>query len=308
MNDLHKAYTALGLEPGAPFEPVKRRYRRLALVWHPDRMTNADAKRDAEEELKRINNNYEKLRKHFESEHRSGPSCRCQPAAAGPPPHNAHQSSNQNANSQSGAHADRKWQEEQAARKRAEEQQRQAAEAEAARKAPEEARQRDQERQRKEAAEAAARRAAEAAQRAQEKQRAAEEAVKSESTRKEEVLRWKCSRLIGVAFIGLIAYCWLGCAARDVTHEIGRQWDNFQSWLNHKQQSPPVDPSTPQIQPVQPYVPPYERVPVSNGTSFRQMIEDAVQRREELRRNQTMPDQSEPTWPFAPPAPPPDSQ
>ena len=53
MNELHKAYHALGMEPGAQFEIVKRRYRRLALVWHPDRMTNAEAKREAEEERAR---------------------------------------------------------------------------------------------------------------------------------------------------------------------------------------------------------------------------------------------------------------
>jgi len=294
MNELHKAYTVLGLEPGAPFETVKRRYRRLALVWHPDRMTNADAKREAEEELKKINNNYEKLRKHFEADHRSGPSCRCQPAAAGPPPNNTHQSAgNQKTNSQSGSsHTDKKWQEEQAARKRAEEQQRQAAEAEAARKAAEEARKRDEERIKKAAAEEAARRAAEAAQQAQEKQRATEDALKGESVRKEEALRWKCARLIGIAFIGLVAYCWLGCTARDITHEIGKQWENFQEWLSPKQQSPPVDPpSQPQVQPVQPYlpppyVPPYERPPVSNPTSFRQLVEEVAQQREAEERQQ----------------------
>jgi len=56
MNELHKAYQALGLEPGAALDIIKRRYRRLALVWHPDRMSSADAKREAEEELKKINN------------------------------------------------------------------------------------------------------------------------------------------------------------------------------------------------------------------------------------------------------------
>jgi curved DNA-binding protein CbpA len=81
MNELHKAYQALGLEPGALFETIKRRYRRLALVWHPDRMTNPEAKREAEEELKKINNMFERLKKHFETEHTSGPGCRCKPAA-----------------------------------------------------------------------------------------------------------------------------------------------------------------------------------------------------------------------------------
>lgn len=92
MNELHKAYQALGLEPGAAFDTIKRRYRRLALVWHPDRMSSADAKREAEEELKSINSMFEKLQKHFQNEHTSGPRCRCQPAAAGPPPNNYHNS------------------------------------------------------------------------------------------------------------------------------------------------------------------------------------------------------------------------
>ena len=86
MNEIHQAYSALGLEPGAPFEAIKRRYRKLVLVWHPDRMTNVDAKREVEEELKKINLMFERLKKHFNTDHKSGPSCRCQAAAAGPPP------------------------------------------------------------------------------------------------------------------------------------------------------------------------------------------------------------------------------
>lgn len=87
-NEIHQAYSALGLEPGAPFEVIKRHYRKLVLVWHPDRMTNANAKREVEEELKKINLMFEGLKKHFDSDHISGPSCRCQAAAAGPPPKN----------------------------------------------------------------------------------------------------------------------------------------------------------------------------------------------------------------------------
>jgi curved DNA-binding protein CbpA len=235
MNDLHKAYHALGLEPGAPFEIVKRRYRRLALVWHPDRMTNADGKREAEEELKKINNNFEKLRKHFETQHKSGPSCRCQPAAAGPPPNNS-----------AGGGANQKRREEEAARKRTEERHRQTAEAEAAQ------------------------RAAEASGRADEKQKAAEEAIKGESARKEEALRWKCAVVIGITFIALVAYCWIGCAVRDVVHGIGRQWDSFQAWLKPKIQNQSTAPSanTPK-QPADPYIPPYEQFPRADRTSWR---------------------------------------
>lgn len=82
MNKLHAAYQKLGLEPGTPLDAVKRRYRHLAMVWHPDRMTTPEGRRTNEEELKQINNAFDCIKKHFESEHRPGPECDCQPAAA----------------------------------------------------------------------------------------------------------------------------------------------------------------------------------------------------------------------------------
>jgi len=215
MNELHKAYHALGMEPGAQFEIVKRRYRRLALVWHPDRMTNAEAKREAEEELKKINNNFERLKKHFETDHKPGPGCRCQPAAAGPPPNNPQNAgSGQRSNSQSGpSDAERKRQEEDAARKRTAERQRQTAEAEAAQ------------------------RTAEANRQATEKQKMAESAFSDESVREEEALRWKCAIGIGITCMALILYCWVGCAARDFIHWTGKQWENLQEQFREKPQS-----------------------------------------------------------------------
>lgn len=291
MNDLHKSYSALGLEPGAPFDKIKRRYRRLALVWHPDRMTNPEAKREAEEELKKINNNFKKLRKHFESEHKQGPSCRCQPAAAGPPPNNSHNpGGSARTNTNSGAsESERKRQEDEAARKRTAEREKREADAEAAR------------------------RTAEAAETAKAKQKATEDAINGEAARKEEALRWKCAQCIGIAFIGLVAYCWLGCAARDVTHSIGRQWEDFQTWLSPKQQSPPAElPSQSPEPPIQPYIPPYERPPTGNPTSWRQYIEDATAQRNEkgrteLRDAQDKLEKLEPSSPFGPPMEPPAS-
>lgn len=271
MNELHKAFTVLGLEPGAPFETIKRRYRRLALVWHPDRMTNAEAKREAEEELKKINNSFDKLKKHFETEHKSGPSCRCQPAAAGPPPNN---------NTHSGP--DPRRQQEEAERKRNAERARQASEAEAARK-------RNEERQRQAAAEEAAQRAVEAARRTQEKQRVADEAIKAEALRKEEVTRWKCTAAVALVFIGLVLYCWVGCAVRDAAHAIGQQWENFQSQFKPKEQSQPSE-QQPAIQPSQPYVPPYippyERFPGGNPTSWMQFHNEQEQRQKLEEENQ----------------------
>jgi len=279
MNELHKAYQALGLEPGALFETIKRRYRRLALVWHPDRMTNADAKKEVEEELKKINNMFEKLKKHFESEHTAGPSCRCKPAAAGPPPNNSQDSAgNRNTGTKSSGptEAERKRQEEEATRKRTEQRQKQAAEAEAAQ------------------------RAAEAAQGARQKQQAAEDAIKSESERKEEVLRWKCTLAVGVTFIALIGYCWIGCAARDLVHWTNKQWENLQDQLKPKEQSKPTlqpeptysSPFAPPAPPpeespnqtIPPYIPPYERFPGGNRASWLEFHNELQQNR--LKREQ----------------------
>jgi curved DNA-binding protein CbpA len=77
MNDLHKAYSILGLEPGSSMESIQRRYKRLIMVWHPDRFQNAEGKSDAEEELKKINNAKDLLAKHFDSEHKDTGVCDC---------------------------------------------------------------------------------------------------------------------------------------------------------------------------------------------------------------------------------------
>jgi curved DNA-binding protein CbpA len=36
-------------------EAINRRYKRLIMVWHPDRFQNVEGKADAEEEFKKIN-------------------------------------------------------------------------------------------------------------------------------------------------------------------------------------------------------------------------------------------------------------
>ena len=79
---LQKAYFILGLEPGALFDTVKRRYKRLIMVWHPDRFPTADGKKDAEEELKNINRAFDQLEAHFEKWHKVDGPCPCQPSAA----------------------------------------------------------------------------------------------------------------------------------------------------------------------------------------------------------------------------------
>ena len=78
---LQKAYFVLGLQPGDPMDKVIRRHKRLIMVWHPDRFPNEDGKKDAEEELKQINNAKDDLKNHFEKNHKPSGSCACRPAA-----------------------------------------------------------------------------------------------------------------------------------------------------------------------------------------------------------------------------------
>jgi curved DNA-binding protein CbpA len=78
MNDLHKAYNVLGLEPGESLQTILRQYKRLVLVWHPDRFPMGKAKQNAEEKLKKINAARDKLKHHFEKgSHRNAGPCAC---------------------------------------------------------------------------------------------------------------------------------------------------------------------------------------------------------------------------------------
>ncbi len=59
-------YSALDLKPGASFDEVKRAYRELAKVWHPDRFgDDAKLKERANVKLGEINAAYERLKNHF---------------------------------------------------------------------------------------------------------------------------------------------------------------------------------------------------------------------------------------------------
>ena len=62
MDDIRECYRILDLEPGASLEEIKRAYRELVKVWHPDRF-RSDPKLQAKagEKLKQINLAYERL-------------------------------------------------------------------------------------------------------------------------------------------------------------------------------------------------------------------------------------------------------
>ena len=63
MVEINRYYTILGLAPNAPFAEVKRAYRNLANIWHPDRVSQQpDLKQEAEEKFKLINEAYQYLK------------------------------------------------------------------------------------------------------------------------------------------------------------------------------------------------------------------------------------------------------
>ena len=62
---LEECYQLLKLPVGAPLEEVKKSWKRLAIVWHPDRYTEMPNIREfAQEQLKSINFAYETIRTH----------------------------------------------------------------------------------------------------------------------------------------------------------------------------------------------------------------------------------------------------
>ncbi len=66
--DINYAYEILGLEPGASPAQVKRAYRKLVKIWHPDRFLEPKQKQEAEEKIKSINVAYNQLKSESSSE------------------------------------------------------------------------------------------------------------------------------------------------------------------------------------------------------------------------------------------------
>lgn len=79
QDQLHEAYAAFRIPIGSSWETIKKRYKVLVRIWHPDRQGES-LQGDAERELKEINHFYQDVFKpHFESgEHKENRYCICQ--------------------------------------------------------------------------------------------------------------------------------------------------------------------------------------------------------------------------------------
>lgn len=206
MNKIHAAYQKLGAHPGTEFDVIKRRYKMLVMVWHPDRLTTPEGKKVAEEEIKSINNAFDCIKKHFESGHQQGPACECQPAVAQNQQtgagHNQNASSGHSAgNGQTGSSQGYSnpggYKREKTAYEKWAEQEAQAQESERRRRAEEAAH------------EAALREALERARQVAEAQAAAAASAKAKAQAAampmtEEQFRWRISIVLGVIFLFLL--------------------------------------------------------------------------------------------------------
>ena len=64
-NDTHIAYSILGIEPNATDEEIKKTYKKMAIMYHPDKVAylGEDVQQSAKEKFQKINEAYEALKK-----------------------------------------------------------------------------------------------------------------------------------------------------------------------------------------------------------------------------------------------------
>ena len=64
-DDLDSAYTVLEISPSATDDEVKKAYKKMAVKYHPDKVSHLgeDVQRSANEKFKKINEAYEKIKK-----------------------------------------------------------------------------------------------------------------------------------------------------------------------------------------------------------------------------------------------------
>ncbi len=271
MNELHKAYAVLGLEPGSSMDSIMRRYKRLIMVWHPDRAPSPGHKEFAEEELKKINNAKDVLTKHFGANggHRAT-GCDCQPGAGAAASAGSRSSSGGTGGPGPNYHrsktADDKYQEEQAAKKR------------------------DAERRAREEAEANAKRQQEQYKQ-QSTQQSMESAMQQQAALRDEKLRWQISIGLIIAFVALEIFGTMAIGAKAWWKDMTWKWQNQQS------SNKPPDTPSPSVDPnistntgtSNTYIPPYYQTPGGNQETWQQ--EQARREKEQKERDQKQHDQ-----------------
>lgn len=264
MNELHKAYAVLGLDVGSSMESILRRYKRLIMVWHPDRAPTKEHKEFAEEELKKINNAKDVLAKHFGAGggHKAA-GCDCQAGATTSAGAGTKSTSTGGASPGPGPAyhrtktPDEKYQEEQAAKKR------------------------DAERKAREEAEANAKKSQETYQN-QSAQPSMETAMQQQRALQDEKLRWQCSIGIVVAFIALEIFGSMAIGAKSWWHDFSWKWQR-----DHSEPQKPIS-TMPDTTP-SPYIEPYNRTPGGNQTTWGQ--EQAQREKDQKERDQKQHDQ-----------------
>ena len=66
FEEIAQAYQVFGLAPGDPFDDIKREYRNLALVFHPDKYEAGSTRQAwAQDKLIQINNAYDLLKEFY---------------------------------------------------------------------------------------------------------------------------------------------------------------------------------------------------------------------------------------------------
>jgi curved DNA-binding protein CbpA len=255
---LQKAYVTFGLEYGSSFDAIKRRYKRLIMVWHPDRFPNAEGKQDAEDELKRINDAKDKLFAHFEKNHKESGSCSCREQ----PKTSSGNDSSTNRSSQGGGTGQGPGP---GKRRTTQENDREEAEA----------KKRNEERARRAAAETAEkeRQAREAATASTAHTYTFEDALTQQKRLQEERLRWKLAMGLCAAWIGLSIYGSAGAGIKDWWHDVTWKWER-----DHQPVQPQVNNTAPEKTP---YIEPYNKFPGGNQTSWQQQQEADQRRRDE---------------------------
>lgn len=262
MNELHKAYAVLGLDPGSSMESIMRRYKRLIMVWHPDRAPTPDHKEFAEEELKKINNAKDVLTKHFGANggHRAT-GCDCQAGAGATAGAGARSSSSGSAGPGPGPNyhrsktADDKYQEEQAAKKK------------------------DAERKAREEAEANAKRQQEQYTQQTSKQ-TMESAMQQQAALQDEKLRWQISIGLIIAFVALEIFGTMAIGAKTWWKDM--TW----KWQNSTQSNPPPINNNPITTTPEPYIPPEYRFPGGNPTSWKKAMDEEEEKRKQREQKQ----------------------